>query len=683
MDKSNLKRKHVGAYEVGHTLGQGAFGKVKLGTNIFTGEKVAIKVIAHGSVRTPKEIQQLERERTILLKLKHPNIVNLIKVVDDNVRNKCYMIFEYVNGGELFDYIVNHGRLSEIDARKFMRQIISAVEYCHSLLVIHRDLKPENLLLDDKLNIKITDFGLSNIMEPGKKFSTFCGSLHYACPEILQGKEYLGPGVDIWAMGIILYCLVVGRQPWDGANAEELISSILEDGLEIPENISDECVNLILAMLRVKEDDRIPLSAMRHHPWIMEGYLEPPESFLPKFEPISKIDQSILDQMQLMGLISADNVDALCTALKNGDKENQGVCIYNLLANERLQKSPKAKRSKSSKEKKDSLPEDGSTDQRRFRSRSVSSGKKVVTPSSPPIPVPSTGTSNKRPSEAQSASAPPTPKVSPKKEDEPSRHDSRDSLKKSRKKIVVSTPQLSLLNSSKQSSSPTPDNGSPLNASSLGAVYSVPSSPHTTPLGSPLASPKKASRLASSDTASKARSRSASAAPKLRKPELPPTPEPRAEPRAVSPDRPIERAVSPKRERPVLSLADISSGKLKNTSPSKPQKIPTNTRSNPSSPSRRNLDDIFKPPTDDEKSIPSELKTKLFSRLPHPVLRQEIVRVLNLQSLTVKERGDSKFKCSTYVDGNYITFSVEIINLSDKSLLGVKIKRLGDRKSVV
>lgn len=97
----------------------------------------------------------------------------------------------------------------------------------------------ENLLLDEQLNIKISDFGLSNIMSPGKKFSTFCGSLHYASPEILKGKEYLGPGVDIWAIGIILYCLVVGRQPWDGSDASAIINSILEDGLEIPDGISD------------------------------------------------------------------------------------------------------------------------------------------------------------------------------------------------------------------------------------------------------------------------------------------------------------------------------------------------------------------------------------------------------------------------------------------------------------
>lgn len=333
---SEKKKKHVGEYELGRTLGEGAFGKVKLGTNIFTGEQVAIKIISGEQTRTKKDILQLERERSILIKMKHPNIVNLIKVVDDDAHNRCYLILEYVSGGELFDYIIAHGRLSETDARRFMRQIISAVEYCHSLLVVHRDLKPENLLLDDKLNIKISDFGLSNVMTPGKKFSTFCGSLHYACPEILKGKEYLGPGVDIWAMGIILYCLVVGRQPWDGNDATELITCILEDGLEIPDGISDGCVNLILSMLRVNEADRISLSAMRHHAWVNEGYDEPPKCYLAEPGPVDVIDEFVYEQVRQMHLVK-DDVEAR-DSIHRGLKENQCVAIYHLLATSKQEK---------------------------------------------------------------------------------------------------------------------------------------------------------------------------------------------------------------------------------------------------------------------------------------------------------------------------------------------------------
>jgi len=334
------KRRHVGCYTLGATLGQGAFGKVKLGTDIFTGEKVAVKIIRYKNVKTEKEKKQIEREQNILLRLKHPNIVNLKKVVNDDKRGRSYMIFEYAPQGELFDYIVSHGRLSERDARKFMRQIVSALEYCHALLIIHRDLKPENLLLDEGYNIKISDFGLSNIMEPGKRFNTFCGSLHYACPEILRGEEYVGPGVDIWSIGIILYCLVVGRQPWDADNAEGLIHAILEEGLEVPSGLSDDCVDLLLQMLRVSEYDRIPISKIRTHPWILEGYGEPPPSYLPPSEPITEIDEGILDDLYMLSFLESNESEYLDTIRGElcSNKPTQLVVVYNLLLQQKRER---------------------------------------------------------------------------------------------------------------------------------------------------------------------------------------------------------------------------------------------------------------------------------------------------------------------------------------------------------
>jgi serine/threonine protein kinase len=267
--------------------------------------------------------------------------VNLKKVVNDERAGRSYMIFEYASQGELFDYIVAHGRLSEKDARKFIRQIVSALEYCHSLLIIHRDLKPENLLLDDGFNIKISDFGLSNIMEPGKRFTTFCGSLHYACPEILRGEEYVGPGVDIWSIGVILYCLVVGRQPWDAENAEGLMHAILEDGLEVPSGLSEDCVDLLLQMLRVTESDRIPIVKIRTHPWIMEGYGEPPPSYLPPSDPIKEIDESILEDLFALNFISSNNPETFVTVREEllANKRTQLVVVYNLLLQQKHQKN--------------------------------------------------------------------------------------------------------------------------------------------------------------------------------------------------------------------------------------------------------------------------------------------------------------------------------------------------------
>jgi serine/threonine protein kinase len=181
---------HVGSYEVGKTLGNGSFGKVKLGTNVFTKEKVAIKFFNHRRFATAQQVENTQREIEIMKLLSHPNIVKLIDVIEKPDECTTYLIAEYVSGGELFDYIVANGTVKERQARIFLRQIISAVEFCHANLIVHRDLKPENLLLDANGNIKISDFGLSNMIEPGKLLDSFCGSPLYAAPEILLAEKY-------------------------------------------------------------------------------------------------------------------------------------------------------------------------------------------------------------------------------------------------------------------------------------------------------------------------------------------------------------------------------------------------------------------------------------------------------------------------------------------------------------
>jgi serine/threonine protein kinase len=331
MSTTEKKRTHVGPYEIGRKLGEGTFGKVKLGRNIFTNEKVAIKILKYRKVKTPAEKKLVEREKAVLQMLNHPHIVKLIKLLDDPERGCCYMVIEYVSGGELFDYIVSHGRLREKDARKFIRQMISALEYCHAHLIIHRDLKPENLLLDENLDIKITDFGLSNMMSPGKKFTTFCGSLHYACPEILRGEEYVGPGADIWAMGVILYCLVTGSQPWSAPTSEDILQQIMLEGLQIPAWLTPECTDLIVQMLRLKEKDRITLAEMRKHPWVMKDHTEPPTTHLPEVSPTAEIDEYVMGQVKQIGFEGTEEERA---AIMRGE-QIQVVVTYNLLLNKR------------------------------------------------------------------------------------------------------------------------------------------------------------------------------------------------------------------------------------------------------------------------------------------------------------------------------------------------------------
>lgn len=204
------------------------------------------------------------------------------------------MVLEYA-GGELFDYIVNNGRLQEDKARKFFQQIVCAVEYCHRHKIVHRDLKPENLLLDDQYNVKIADFGLSNIMTDGNFLKTSCGSPNYAAPEVISGKLYAGPEVDVWSCGVILYVLLVGRLPFDDEYIPTLFKKIAAGNYSIPNYLSPGAVSLIKKMLMVNPVHRITIGEIRMDPWFtkdLPAYLEPPiqEFFDTGIDPNKAID---------------------------------------------------------------------------------------------------------------------------------------------------------------------------------------------------------------------------------------------------------------------------------------------------------------------------------------------------------------------------------------------------------
>lgn len=187
-------------------------------------------------------------------------------------------------GGELFDYIVAHGKTAEDTARRFFQQIICAVEYCHRHKIVHRDLKPENLLLDDYLNVKIADFGLSNIMTDGNFLKTSCGSPNYAAPEVIGGKLYAGPEVDVWSCGVILYVLLVGKLPFDDEYIPSLFKKISQGTYTIPSYLSPGAASLIRRMLVVNSVQRITIQEIRQDPWFTKNlaeYLQPPvEDFI-------------------------------------------------------------------------------------------------------------------------------------------------------------------------------------------------------------------------------------------------------------------------------------------------------------------------------------------------------------------------------------------------------------------
>ncbi|XP_034418701.1 MAP/microtubule affinity-regulating kinase 3a isoform X13 [Cyclopterus lumpus] len=295
---------HVGNYRLLKTIGKGNFAKVKLARHILTGREVAIKIIDKTQLN-PNSLQKLFREVRIMKILNHPNIVKLFEVIE--TERTLYLVMEYASGGEVFDYLVAHGRMKEKEARAKFRQIVSAVQYCHQKHIVHRDLKAENLLLDADMNIKIADFGFSNEFTMGNKLDTFCGSPPYAAPELFQGKKYDGPEVDVWSLGVILYTLVSGSLPFDGQNLKELRERVLRGKYRIPFYMSTDCENLLKRFLvlnpskrgtlEVKEDTDNQIMKDR---WINAGFEE--DELKPYTEPELDItDQKRIDVMVGMG----------------------------------------------------------------------------------------------------------------------------------------------------------------------------------------------------------------------------------------------------------------------------------------------------------------------------------------------------------------------------------------------
>ncbi|XP_058471997.1 MAP/microtubule affinity-regulating kinase 3a isoform X6 [Solea solea] len=295
---------HVGNYRLLKTIGKGNFAKVKLARHILTGREVAIKIIDKTQLN-PNSLQKLFREVRIMKILNHPNIVKLFEVIE--TERTLYLVMEYASGGEVFDYLVAHGRMKEKEARAKFRQIVSAVQYCHQKHIVHRDLKAENLLLDADMNIKIADFGFSNEFTMGNKLDTFCGSPPYAAPELFQGKKYDGPEVDVWSLGVILYTLVSGSLPFDGQNLKELRERVLRGKYRIPFYMSTDCENLLKRFLVLNPSKRGTLEVredaenqiMRDR-WINTGFDE--DELKPYTEPELDItDQKRIDVMVGMG----------------------------------------------------------------------------------------------------------------------------------------------------------------------------------------------------------------------------------------------------------------------------------------------------------------------------------------------------------------------------------------------
>ncbi|CAB4256308.1 similar to Saccharomyces cerevisiae YDR477W SNF1 AMP-activated serine/threonine protein kinase found in a complex containing Snf4p and members of the Sip1p/Sip2p/Gal83p family [Maudiozyma barnettii] len=264
-----------GSYQIVKTLGTGSFGKVKLAYHITSRQKVALKII-NKKILSRRDMQgRIEREISYLRLLRHPHIIKLYDVIKSN--DEIIIVLEYAEH-ELFEYITQRGRLSEDEARHFFQEIISAVEYCHRHKVVHRDLKPENLLLDKHYRVKITDFGLSNIMTDGNFLKTSCGSPNYAAPEIIGGKLYAGPEVDVWSCGVILYVLLCHRLPFDDESLPKLFKNINNGIYALPNFLSPGAASLIKKMLIVNPLGRISIQEIMQDEWFKKDiqlYLVP------------------------------------------------------------------------------------------------------------------------------------------------------------------------------------------------------------------------------------------------------------------------------------------------------------------------------------------------------------------------------------------------------------------------
>ena len=269
--KEKEKEYKIGNYLIKRTLGQGTFGKVKLGIYLPSQEKVAIKILEKDRILEKDDEIRVKREFDMLALFNHPNVILVAEIFESS--DSFYSVMEYCEGGELFNFIVKHRRLSEEEAAFFYYQLINGLEYIHSLGIVHRDLKPENLLLTKDHLLKIIDFGLSNYFKKGQKdlLVTPCGSPCYASPEMVAGNKYDGFKIDIWSTGIILYAMLCGYLPFEDKDNDLLFEKILECKLVFPKYISKMSRDLMEKILVTDPDIRISLEEIKNHPFFIKG----------------------------------------------------------------------------------------------------------------------------------------------------------------------------------------------------------------------------------------------------------------------------------------------------------------------------------------------------------------------------------------------------------------------------
>ena len=333
-------KNEISQYQIKGKIGEGMFGKVKLGVHILAKEKVAIKIFDKGKIKNEKEVEYIEREISILKKLNHYNIIKLYNIIQ--TENFIFLIQEYVPNGELLHFLENseNMNLSEIQICKIYQQIISGIEYLHEIGVAHRDLKLENILLNFKKDIKIIDFGLSNKYDKDieELLTSSCGSPCYAAPEMIKGIQYHGIDTDIWSSGIILYLMLCKSFPFNDKNNSKLYQKILSGKFNLPNYLSNEAKDLISKILKVNPAERIKINEIKKHPWF--NLYNPKNNYFFGIDInkiIMPIDEEIIQDMSNFGIepnITIDNI------LKNYC--NNITTIYNLLLQKKIKRGKKS-----------------------------------------------------------------------------------------------------------------------------------------------------------------------------------------------------------------------------------------------------------------------------------------------------------------------------------------------------
>uniref|UniRef100_A0A8C8TPQ6 BR serine/threonine kinase 1 n=1 Tax=Peromyscus maniculatus bairdii TaxID=230844 RepID=A0A8C8TPQ6_PERMB len=318
---------YVGPYRLEKTLGKGQTGLVKLGVHCITGQKVAVKIVNREKL-SESVLMKVEREIAILKLIEHPHVLKLHDVYEN--KKYLYLVLEHVSGGELFDYLVKKGRLTPKEARKFFRQIVSALDFCHNL-------KPENLLLDEKNNIRIADFGMASLQVGDSLLETSCGSPHYACPEVIKGEKYDGRRADMWSCGVILFALLVGALPFDDDNLRQLLEKVKRGVFHMPHFIPPDCQSLLRGMIEVEPEKRLSLEQIQKHPWYLGGKHEPDPCLEPapgrrvamrSLPSNGELDPDVLESMASLGCFR--DRERLHRELRS-EEENQEKMIYYLL----------------------------------------------------------------------------------------------------------------------------------------------------------------------------------------------------------------------------------------------------------------------------------------------------------------------------------------------------------------